>query len=152
LALGMDKGSAMTTTYSGTAYVSSIHVRRADAQIVCEPDVSGLLAYALGFACSEMHIQEHARRFAPNGPGLLVNDHLAITRVRDIDDLPSQITPEQLPALDSHEIWVIERPRGFGQNGAAIAMSGNALRDWLAEARGVWQQRKREHRANAARA
>jgi hypothetical protein len=131
----------------GHQYLNAVRAIREQARIVCEPDSKGLLAYALGCVCSDLYINEHDSRFSSKGKGLIVNDSLAVTRLMDLEDLSEGINPSALPNLAQHEIWIVERPRGFGQTGAAIALSGDAWRELLAQARPLWRSLKRDLQA-----
>jgi hypothetical protein len=133
------------------SYLNQVRAKRELAQIICEPDHQGVLAYALGFVCSDLYINEHDLRFSSKGKGLLVNDSLAVTRLMDLADLADGLDPSTIPSLDKHEIWVVERPRGFGQAGAAVAISGDAWRELLAQARPLWRTLKRDFQAARAK-
>jgi hypothetical protein len=132
-------------------YLEHVEAQREGMQIICVPDHKDVLAYALGFICSEVHINEHDERFRADGEGLLVNDHLAVTRLFDLDEASDGLDVAALPDLASHEIWVVDRPRGFGQSGAAVAISGPALRQLLSQARPMWATLKLDIKAMRGR-
>jgi hypothetical protein len=132
-------------------YMEHVEAQREGMQIICVPDHKGVLAYALGFICSEVHINEHDERFRAEGEGLLVPDHLAVTRLSDLDDVSDGLDVTAIPDISSHEIWVVDRPRGFGQAGAAVAISGDALRQLLAQVRPMWVTLKSDIKAMRGR-
>jgi hypothetical protein len=127
-----------------THHLRKVEAKREGMSIVCVPDYHGLLAYALGFVCSDSYINEHDILFCANGPGLLVGDFLSITRLLDLSELPQGIEFIDFLNVESNEVWIVERPRGFDQPGAAIAIDGAALRKLFAQVRPMWGALKRE--------